>query len=82
MLKPHDRSNFETLARAFACGDSALVEVQRIADGVVVAAICAVSRDGDLFTVTPFATMVEGNPFELFLPPNPDGGFGQREEGL
>lgn len=81
MLKPHDISNFNTLSRAFARGDSALVEVQRVDDGAIVAAICAVGQQGDLWIVTPFATMIEENPYELFHPPNPDGGFGQREEG-
>lgn len=76
MLSPDDRANFDTLARAFANGDSALVEVQRVADGAIVSAICAVGREGELWTITPFATMIEGDPFDLFRPPNPNGGFG------
>lgn len=63
-------------------GDSALIEVQRVADGVVVAAVCAIEREGDTWTITPFATMIEGDPFDLFRPPNPNGGFGTREDSL
>lgn len=75
MLKEHDRTNFSTLARAFDSGHIALVEVQRVADGAVIGAICTVGYQDGLFELTPFATMVEGNPFELFDPPKPNGGF-------
>ncbi|HMS56826.1 MAG TPA: DUF6117 family protein [Fimbriimonadaceae bacterium] len=75
MLAPHDRTNFNTLCRAFGRGHVALLEVQRRADEAVVAAICAVARNGDEFLFTPFAILVEGNPFELFNPPVPEGGF-------
>ncbi len=75
MLSTPDRMNFDNLARAFKSGDAALVEVRRVADGVAVAAICAIGRDGESYLITPFAVMVEGNPFDLFDPPNPDGGF-------
>ncbi len=80
MLSTDDRANFDILARAFANGDSALVEVQRVADGAVIAAVCAVGREGELWTITPFATMIEGDPFDLFRPPNPNGGFCTKEE--
>lgn len=75
MLAQPDRTNFDTLSRAFGAGHAALVEVRRVADRSVVAAVCAIARDGDEFTITPFAVMVEGNPFKLLDPPNPDGGF-------
>ena len=75
MLKNHDRTNFSTLAGALDSGHVALVEVQCIADGAVIGAICTVGHNDGLFELTPFATMVEGNPFDLFNPPNPDGDF-------
>ena len=75
MLSPHDRQNFDTLNRAFQAGHAALLEVQRVADQQVVAAICAVSRANGDIQFTPFAILVEGNPFELFSPPRPSGGF-------
>jgi hypothetical protein len=74
-LTKWDTNNFETLRKAFATGDAALMEVQRVSDGKVVAVITAVSWDGKKYSFTPFATMVEGNPFELFRPPAVDGGF-------
>ena len=75
MLSKSDKRNFETLQQAFEQGDVALVELQRVSDGKVVAGLVAVGRDGEEITMTPFATLVEGNPFELFRPPNPGGGF-------
>jgi hypothetical protein len=71
-LKKADKKNFATLRRAFAGGDVALVDVRRRADKKPVAAICAVGFDGKEYALTPFAIMVEGNPFELFDPPDPD----------
>lgn len=81
MLSAPDRLNFDNLARAFISGDAALVEVRRVADGAVVAAVCAIGRAGGDFLITPFAVMVEGNPFELYDPPSPEGGFFTQDEG-
>jgi len=75
VLSADDRTNFQTLSRAFQRNHVVLLEVERVADGAVVSALCAVGHEDGLFTFTPFATMIEGNPFELFNPPNPDGGF-------
>lgn len=75
MLREHDRSNFDTLARAFDNRQVALVEVRRRSDGEAVAAVCSVGQEGGDFIITPFAVMVEGNPFELFDPPDTSGGF-------
>lgn len=75
MLRPAEVANFETLRGAFENGHVALVEVRRRIDGAEVAALCAVGSIGEEFTLTPFAIMVEGNPFELFSPPLPGGGF-------
>jgi hypothetical protein len=76
MISDAHRSNLETLQRAFDNGDAALVECQRVADGETVVTLCAVGRDGEEYVITPFAEMVGGNPFDLYRPPNPDGGFG------
>lgn len=80
MLAPYDKTNFQTLLRAVSDGAAALVEVQRVEDGKPVAAICAIGYEDGEYTITPFAVMVEGNPFELFNPPNPDGGFYTQEQ--
>ncbi|HMS55289.1 MAG TPA: DUF6117 family protein [Fimbriimonadaceae bacterium] len=75
MIPPHDRQNFDELSRAFGAGDVALMEVRRVADQTVVAVICAVSFIDGEYEFTPFAVMVEGNPFDLFDPPRLSGGF-------
>lgn len=75
MLASHDRTNFDTLCRAFESGHVALLEIERRSDRAPVAAICAVGYESGEFLLTPFATMVEGNPCDLFNPPNPYGGF-------
>ncbi len=79
MLQTHDRTNFSTLARAFEHGHAALVEVQRVSDGAEVPAICAIGFADGVYEITPFAVLIDGNPFELFNPPDPDGGFIQSE---
>jgi len=75
MLQSNDRTNFDTLIRAFEAGHVALVEIQRIADQKTAAALCAMNLSGSEFEITLFAVMVEGNPLDLFNPPNPQGGF-------
>jgi hypothetical protein len=63
--------NFETLKRAAENEDLALVSAIRKSDGQPVALVCAVGfdRSSEEFNITPFAVMVEGDPFELFEPP-------------
>ncbi len=75
MIPRHERQNFDELSRAFGAGDAALMEVRRVADQAVVVAICAVSFIDGAYGFTPYAVMVEGNPFDLFAPPLPGGGF-------
>lgn len=75
-LRRGDRANFNTLVKASDDGQLALMEMRRRSDGAVVAGICAVYVDEDNnYNFVPLATMVEGNPYELFDPPNPEGGF-------
>lgn len=73
-LRDGDKKNFETLTAAFKADSVCLVDVQRVSDGKSVAAICAVTVDDEeMYNITPFAVLVEGNPFELFNAPDPDG---------
>ena len=68
----HARTNFETLLRAAADGNLALMECVDAATGAPRYVICAVDRsDGD-FVFTPFGHLAEGNPFEAYLPPAGD----------
>ena len=75
MLAKHHEQNLDTLSRAFAAHQTAVVECRRRSDGQTVAMLCAVGFDGKNYGITPFAEMVNGNPFEMYDPPNPDGGF-------
>jgi Family of unknown function (DUF6117) len=75
-LRKSDKKNFATLSRAFGQGQVALVDVLRLKDRKKVAAVCAMQSNGDgTVTMIPFATLVEGNPFEEFAPPSVDGGY-------
>ncbi len=81
-IAKHHKRNFETLGRAFDAERVVILEVRERATGQVRVAVCTVSNyeDGKVGFM-PFAVLVEGNPFELFDPPNPDEGFfdGQSE---
>jgi hypothetical protein len=64
------KDNLENLHLAFADDAMCLVEVVLKATGERVAALCAAvqSEDGDV-SFTPFAIMLNGNPYELLTPP-------------
>lgn len=72
-LTEWDKRNFKTLQRAFANGDVALMDLRRRSDGKSIGAIVALGKAGEDITCTPFAVMVESNPFELFDLPDPNG---------
>lgn len=74
MLRECDKQNFQTLLRAAQDGRLALLDCRRRSDGKSVACVCAVGQEGELAVFTPFAVMVEDNPFELFDPPTAEGG--------
>lgn len=71
------KENFETMLRAAADGNLALLECELAATGEKVAAIVAVNTDkrGEPCDIVPFAIFINGNPYELLNPPHPDGGF-------
>lgn len=74
-LAPHHGQNLDTLKQAFRNNDVAILEYQRKSDLKTVALLVAVGSDNGDYTFTPFAEMIDGNPFELYNPPNPNGGF-------
>jgi len=81
MLSDGYTKNFETLIQAVQNQDACLLEARRKADGQTVALLCAVNPEEGpererLFI--PLAVMVEGNPYEMFDPPDPKGGFHDR----
>lgn len=73
------QANFETLIQAVQNQDACLLEARRKADGQTVALVCAVTDSPGnpeyQYEFVPIAVMVEGNPYELFDPPDPNGGF-------
>ena len=72
--------NLETIKAAAANGDLALIECRRVKDGEIVALLAAVGWDGQEYTFTPLAEMVNGNPYELYQAPLPEGGFAPVDE--
>lgn len=70
--KPH-RRNFETLLRAAADGNLALLECTDATSGEPRYVICAVGRERGDFIMTPFGHLHDGDPFAAYIPPgNPD----------
>ena len=63
------RRNFETLLRAAADGNLALVECRDASSGEPRYVICAVAHDDDAYALTPFGHLHAGNPYEAYVPP-------------
>lgn len=70
-IPDHARANFQTLLRAAADGNLALVECTDAATREIRYVICAVSRDGVDFVFTPFGHLADGNAYDTYLPPPP-----------
>lgn len=68
-IPDHASANFQTLLRAANSGDLALMECTEVATGKTRYVICAVGRDEVDFVFTPFGHLADGNPFELYRPP-------------
>ena len=70
------KKNFETLQRAFRNNQVCLLEAQDKSTGEIKNLLCAVSEEtSDEFTFVPFAVMIDGNPYDMYNPPKPEGGF-------
>ena len=69
-IPDHARANFETLLRAAAVGNLALMECADALAGEPRYVICAVGRDGGDFVFMPFGHLADGNPFDAYLPPS------------
>ncbi len=79
------KNNFETIQRADDDGNLALLESHCIADGKTVYLICGIMppEEGDdegTYNITPFAEMIDGNPFELYEPPIGEDEVGETPE--
>ena len=69
-IPDHARANFQTLLRAAADSNLALMECIDAVTGEPRYVICAVGRDGRDFLFTPFGHLADGNPFDAYLPPS------------
>lgn len=74
-LATHHQANLDTIIEAAGHGDLAVLEARRRRDGQTVALLCAVGFDDGEYLITPFAELADGNPFELYDPPDPESGF-------
>lgn len=70
-IPDHVRANFQTLLRAAADDNLALLECTDAATGAPRYVVCAVGRNGDEFLFTPFGHLAQGNPYEAYVPPEP-----------
>ena len=85
MIPKYMKTNYETLLRAAENGHLALLESTRISDGEQVYLLCGVtppSEEDGIHYLTPFAEMINGNPFKLYEPPfSEDGDSSEDEDG-
>jgi len=70
-IQPGDKTNFETLKKAFANGDVALMRCERTKKPRgYVTVICMVNREADgTCSFVPVAEMCTDNPYLAYLPP-------------
>ena len=71
-IPDHARANFDTLLRAASDGNLALMECLDAATREPRYVLCAVGRNGGEYVFTPFGHLADGNPYDAYLPPDPD----------
>ena len=69
-IPEHARTNFNTLLRAAGDGNLALMECLDAVTGEPRYVLCAVGRDDGDYIFVPFGHLADGNPFELYRPPD------------
>lgn len=69
-IPDHARTNFQTLLRAAEAGHLALMECTDAVTGTIRYVICAIGRDNGDHLFTPFGHLADGNPYEVYLPPD------------
>mgnify|MGYP001180928389 CR=1 FL=1 len=69
----HARTNFNTLLRAAADGNLALMECADTLTGEPRYVIAAVGRDHRGIVMTPFGHLANGNLYDAYLPPTENG---------
>lgn len=68
-IPDHARFNFQTLLRAAADGNLALIECADSVSGETRYVICAVGREDGDYVFTPFGHLADGDPYETYTPP-------------
>ncbi len=71
-IPDHARANFDTLLRAASDGKLALMECLDPATHEPRYVLCAVGRINGEFVFTPFGHLADGDPYDAYLPPDPD----------
>lgn len=68
----HAKSNFQTLLRAAADGNLALMECLDSRTSEPRYVLCTIGHDGTDRVFTPFGHLSDGNPYDAYSPPDPD----------
>ncbi|ACI59567.1 conserved hypothetical protein (plasmid) [Rhizobium leguminosarum bv. trifolii WSM2304] len=71
-IPDHARANFDTLLRAAADGNLALMECLDASTREPRYVLCAVGRSDGEYLLTPFGHLADANPYDAYLPPDPD----------
>lgn len=71
-IPDHARINFDTLLRAACDGNLALMECLDAATREPRYVLCGVGRSNGEFVFTPFGHLADGNPYDAYLPPDPE----------
>lgn len=75
-IPDYARTNFDTPLRAASEGNLALMECLDTATREPRYVICAVGRSDGEYVFTPFGHLSDGNPYDAYLPPDPDDPIG------
>jgi Family of unknown function (DUF6117) len=76
-IPEYTRTNFNTLLRAAARGDLALVECADVVTGEPRYVIAVLAWDGAQFVITPFGHLAPGNPYDAYKPPGSPSDIGE-----
>lgn len=71
-VAPGSAANLETIRRAAANGDLAVMACRWVHDGSRVDVLCAASREGESVRMVPLATLFMDDPYKTLQPPATD----------
>ncbi|MGP4693854.1 DUF6117 family protein [Agrobacterium cavarae] len=75
-IPAHAGTNFDTLLRAAADGNLALMECLDAATHKPRYVLCAIGRSDGELVFTPFGHLADGDPYGAYLPPDADNPTG------